>query len=234
MSSPPFERQAPGRDLAPRFTETHLGEVVSVDDPDGLARVQVRLYSFDGPEDQDGPVWARVAMAVAGADRGAFMLPDVGDEVLITFVGGDSRFPVVIGSLWNGRDGPTETLGSRGVDRWSFQGKDGTRVSVVEEQVGQATVMVEVPGGVTAELTQTGGGKIELSAGGSTLTIDSSGVSIQTGGTFTVQSSTASMDASMVNVNTPMASFSTVVTATTVQATTVVGTTYTPGAGNIW
>ncbi|HYJ88320.1 MAG TPA: phage baseplate assembly protein V, partial [Pyrinomonadaceae bacterium] len=72
---------------------TCLAEVVSVQDPDSLSRVQVRLFSFDGIEDQDAPIWARVAVPVAGKDRGTFMLPDVGDEVLVSFINHDPRLP---------------------------------------------------------------------------------------------------------------------------------------------
>ena len=35
------------------------------------------------------------------ADGATFYLPEVGDEVLVAFVGGDVRRPVILGSLWN-------------------------------------------------------------------------------------------------------------------------------------
>lgn len=38
------------------------------------------------------------------ADRATYFLPEVGDEVLVEFVGGDIAHPIVIGSLWNGKD----------------------------------------------------------------------------------------------------------------------------------
>lgn len=234
MAGPAYERQAPDPGAAPRFPESHLAEVLYVNDPDNLGRVQIKLLSYDGPDNQSGPVWARVAVAVAGASRGTWLIPDVGDEVLVTFVGGDPRRPIVVGSLWNGRDTPTEQPGSRGIDRWTFTSKDGTVISVVEESSGSATVKVEVPGGVTAELTQSSGGKIELEAAGSTVKIDTQGVTIETGGSVSVTASRISMSAGSVNVDAGMASFSGVVQCSTLIATTVVGTTYTPGAGNVW
>jgi uncharacterized protein involved in type VI secretion and phage assembly len=52
--------------------------------------------------------WARIATVGAGqAERGTFWLPEVNDEVLCAFVGGDFQQPIVIGSLWNGVDKPT-------------------------------------------------------------------------------------------------------------------------------
>lgn len=231
MSDPRFTRRPPPPGEAPAFPETWLGEVVDVGD-DG--KVQVRLYGVDGVDGQDAPVWARVLTAVAGSGRGTFLLPDVGDEVLVTFVGGDPGRPVVVGSLWNGRNPPTEELGGNGVDRWSFTGRDGTHVIVKEESQGQATVLVEVPGGVSAELTQAGGGKLELKTSTGTVRIDSSGVTIESTSKVSVTASTVEVSAAQVTVDAAMSRFSGVVQCDTIIASSVVGTTYTPGAGNVW
>jgi len=80
----------------------YLARVVSLDDPEGLNRVQVRLIAYDGVDGQDAPLWARVVAPFAGQDRGAFFMPDVDDEVLVLFTSGDTRFPLVLGGLWNG------------------------------------------------------------------------------------------------------------------------------------
>ena len=215
---------------------SHLALVVSVKDPDNLSRVQVRLLGFDGVTDQDAPLWARVATPFTGGKRGAFLVPDVGDEVLVTFVGGDSRLPVVIGGLWNGTDKAPETLGGSGdrVDRWTLVGKAGTRIAIVEEGSGNATIKLTTPGNVSAELTQAGGGKIELKAAGATVTIDTSGVSISTSSTVKVDASKVSVTAAQVNVDAAMSKFSGIVKCDVLQATTVVSSTYTPGAGNVW
>ncbi|MGZ9006340.1 MAG: phage baseplate assembly protein V, partial [Burkholderiales bacterium] len=63
------------------FSAAQLALVVSLDDPQGLNRVQVRLIAYDGIDGQDMPVWARVVAPFAGNDRGTFFMPDVGDEV---------------------------------------------------------------------------------------------------------------------------------------------------------
>ena len=221
---------------AGRWHASYLAEVVSVDDPEGLARVQVRLLSYDGIGEQDGPLWARVATPFAGANYGAFMLPNVGDEVVVNFLNGDARLPIVVGSLWNGSAAPPETLGGDGkrVDRWTLVGRGGTRIALVEETAGQAQILFETPGGVTGELTDAGGGKIEFFAAGSTITIDTSGVSIQTPGTLKAEASMVEIKSGMVTVNAAMSQFSGVVMCDVLQATTVVATTYTPGAGNVW
>jgi uncharacterized protein involved in type VI secretion and phage assembly len=208
-----------------------------VKDDDNLSRVQVRLYGFDGAAEQNAPIWARVAVPFAGASRGAFFIPNKGDEVVVQFVHGDPRQPLVIGGVWNGNAAPPETLGGSGeaVDRWSFTGKAGTRVAIVEEQSGQETIKLSTPNDqVTATLTQEGGGKIELKASGCTVTIDSSGVSIQTGSQVKVQGSTMQVDAGSVTVNAGISKFSGIVKCDVLQATTVIASVYTPGAGNVW
>ena len=213
---------------------TYLGVVVSVQDPLSQARVQVRLLSCDGHPDQDAPMWARVAVPYAGADRGAFFIPDVDDEVLLTFVNGDPRFPIVVGGLWNGAAAPPEQLPGDRVDRWSFVGKHGSRIAIVEESAGQATVEISTPGGVEAKLEEAGGGKITIEAAGSTITIDSSGVSIDTPGSVTVQASTVSVTAAQVSVDAAIASFSGTVRCNMLQTSFVQSAAYSPGAGNMW
>ncbi|MEX0268926.1 phage baseplate assembly protein V [Leptolyngbyaceae cyanobacterium UHCC 1019] len=216
------------------FNSHYLAEVVSVDDPLNLARVQVRLFNFNGVDDQNAAIWARVAVPFAGANRGAFLLPDVGDEVLINFVNGDPRLPIVVGSLWNGNAKAPERLGGDRVDRWTLVGKAGTRIAIVEESAGTATISFETPNGVSGTLTDADGGKMEFQAAGTIITVDPSGVSVQTPSKLTVSASQAEVTAGMVTVNAALSQFSGVVKCDVLQATTVIASTYTPGAGNVW
>lgn len=215
-----------------------LATVINVKDPANHNRVQVRVYNLDGVADQDAPVWARVAVPFAGSNRGAFFIPDVGDEVVVVYMAGDPRFPIVIGGLWNGSDSAPDALGGSGdsVDRWTITGKAGTKISIVEDSTGP-TIEFQTPGQLKGTMTDSGGGSIEFTDSMQTsVKIDSSGVTINAP-TAQVQITAASgvtVTAPQVSVSAAMFTFSGVVQCDTLIATTVVSTTYTPGAGNVW
>jgi uncharacterized protein involved in type VI secretion and phage assembly len=216
-----------------------LGVVKRVKDPENRNRVQVRIFNADGVADQDAPVWARVAVPFAGGKRGAFFIPSVGDEVVLVFLSGDPRFPIVIGGLWNGKDAAPETLGGSGdaVDRWTITGRAGTRIAIVEESASNATIKFSTPGGLTGTLTDGGGGSIEFTnASQTSVKIDSSGVTISapTGKVQITAASEVDVSAPFVNVTAALSKFSGIVQCQLLQATTVVATAYTPGAGNVW
>jgi uncharacterized protein involved in type VI secretion and phage assembly len=68
----------------------------------GLVKVQIPLLGMKESN------WARIASFMAGKERGAFFLPEVGDEVLVAFENGEVNKPFIIGALWNGKDTPPE------------------------------------------------------------------------------------------------------------------------------
>jgi uncharacterized protein involved in type VI secretion and phage assembly len=215
-----------------------LATVVNIQDPENRNRVQVRLYNANGIADQDGPIWARVAVPFAGGNRGAFFIPDVGDEVVVAFLGGDPRGAIVLGSLWNGHDTAPETIGGSGknVDRWTITGKAGTRIAIVEQPASSATITFSTPGGLTGTLSDEDG-SIEFSNTEETsVRIDSSGVTINapTGQVQVTAASQLTVTAPSVTVNAAMSTFSGMVQCQTLIATTVDSATYTPGAGNVW
>ncbi len=212
----------------------HIATVISVKDPDKKSRIQVQVMGADA--DGNALLWARVAVPFAGNNRGAFLIPDVGDEVIVHFIGGDPRFPVVCGALWNGQTSVPETIGGERIDRWTLTGRNGTRIAIVEAAEGQEMVEIETPSGQKATLTDASGGKIELATaqGTSKLTMDSKGVNVTTSGKFEVQASSIKMTAGQMNVDTALAKFSLAIKCEMITTSSVVSKSYTPGAGNIW
>ena len=208
------------------------GEVIDVADPEGVYRVKVKLHGFFGPDSQDSSIWARVTTPFAGSGYGAVMLPDVGHQVIVGFVGGDPNYPIVLGALYTGEATPAdEPVDGGAVKRWSLTGTGGTHILMDESQGSQITV--ETIGGVKVVVTDTGN-KVEVTNGSSSMVIEPSGVTIQTGAKVQIDASTVEVNSAMVTVNSGLSKFSGVVQCDTLIATTVVGSTYTPGAGNIW
>lgn len=88
-----------------RFHGVAMAIVTNNKDPDGLARVKVRMPWMSDDVESD---WARVVTPMAGANRGLYVLPEVDDEVLVAFEHGNPGTPYVLGALWNGKDKPPE------------------------------------------------------------------------------------------------------------------------------
>jgi len=221
-------------------SDNHLGIVTSVEDVGTTGRIELRLLGYDATTTQDAVVSARVCVPVAGGDRGAFLIPDVGDEVIVCFLNGDARQAVVMGSVWNGTDKPKERLGGDGkrVDRWTLVGRKATRIAIVEEGDGAIIRLSthDASGRDVAfcEISRENNGHIELSAGGSKIRIDQSGVTIETNGNLDAKASATTLKSSTVDVSAGQSSFSGQVLANIVQTPSVIGATYTPGAGNVW
>lgn len=210
-----------------RLFGVYTAVVRDVQDPDGQGRVKIEL-PWVGAEDGGRAVaWARLATLMAGADRGTFFVPDPEDEVLVSFVAGDPRHPVVIGALWNGADAPPERMDGDNNLR-TIKSRSG-HVLRFDDTDGAAKIEATTAGGHTLVLDDGGGGKITLAhSNGATIEIDASGkVSI-------TALSQVSVTAPLVNVDAPMSKFSGVVKAETVITNAVVSASYTPGAGNVW
>lgn len=77
--------------------------VTDVNDPQKLGRVKLKFPWFDSDMETE---WCRVRQFYAGNKYGAFFIPEVGDEVLVSFIHGDMRLPIILGGLYNGKDKP--------------------------------------------------------------------------------------------------------------------------------
>ena len=83
-----------------------VGVVTKVGNPNGSAGEVTVAYKSAG--DQVESNWARVITFGAGSGRGATFIPEINDEVIVGFEGGDTRRPIVLGGLFNGQDVPAE------------------------------------------------------------------------------------------------------------------------------
>jgi uncharacterized protein involved in type VI secretion and phage assembly len=219
--------------MAAWLAGAHLARVVSLSDPEGLNRVQVRLIAYAEIAGQDLPLWARVVAPFAGDDRGAFFMPDIDDEVLIVFLQGDPRHPLVLGGLWSGVNAAPASVGAGGNIVKRIRSKNGIQITM-EDQQGQETLTLETPGGQSVTLKDGPGTITVADSNGNSIKLDTSGITVNAASTVKVQAAKIDVSAGMVTVDTAMAKFSGIVKCEVLQSTAVVSTSYTPGAGNIW
>lgn len=166
--------------------------VVEVDGDDE-ARVKLTFPWFDPAMVSD---WCRMSQLYAGNGYGSVFIPERGDEVLVAFIHGDMRFPVVLGGLYNGQDKPPVSR-QGGRDQKVIRTRHGHQL-VFDDRASEAAVRLTSAKGHVVELDDTGGAlRITAATGGSVavradgeITLDSrTGVTI-TAPTFTVQAST--------------------------------------------
>ncbi len=216
------------------FYGVYAGVVSDISDPQGQGRVKVKLpWSPDG-DGQAYEAWARLATFMAGNNRGSWFVPDVDDEVLLAFEAGDPRRPYVVGSLWNGKDAPPQTMDGAGRNPIKLlRSRNGVKITL-DDSDGRELLKLETPGGQSVVL-QDGPGSIEIKdSNGNTIKLEASGITVTASAQVKVQASTVEISAGMVTVNAGMSKFSGVVQADTVISNSVVSASYTPGAGNIW
>lgn len=81
-----------------------IARVMENNDPDGLSRVKVQ-FPWQKPLGETTP-WLRVMTPHGGADKGFHFIPEVGEEVVVNFEGGNAEKPFVIGAMYTGSAKP--------------------------------------------------------------------------------------------------------------------------------
>lgn len=117
-------------------------EVVDNIDPEAMGRVRIR-YRWQA---DDATAWARVSTPHGGNGRGILFCHEIGDEVLVDFIGGDPEQPVVIGALWNGKDVPITNADQNTAKR--IVTTSGNTIQMLDDP-GKETMELHTPEGKT-------------------------------------------------------------------------------------
>lgn len=81
-------------------------KVMDNEDPNNLGRVRVQFdWQAQLASDMWTP-WLRIAQPYAGGEKGFSFIPEIGEEVMIDFEGGNAERPYVKGTLYNGVGNP--------------------------------------------------------------------------------------------------------------------------------
>ena len=115
---------------------------------DEHGRIKVQFH-WDrlGERNERSSCWIRVAQMWGGAGWGTFFLPRIGMEVIVSFLGGHADRPVVIGTLYNGTNGPPYTLPDdktkTTIKTNSSPGGDGFNELRFEDAAGSEEVFIQ-------------------------------------------------------------------------------------------
>lgn len=86
------------------FPKSHeqMGRVVENADPLGLGRVRVQMMWQEAGSEKTP--WIRLLQPHSGSGKGFYFIPEIGEEVLVGFQGGNAEKPYVIGTQYNGKE----------------------------------------------------------------------------------------------------------------------------------
>jgi uncharacterized protein involved in type VI secretion and phage assembly len=182
-----------------------VGLVTNNNDPDQMGRVRVKYPSLSDSEES---AWARIATPSSGNARGLLMLPQVNEEVIVGFEHGDTRRPIVIGSVFNGRDKPGADL---------MQNRDGSFALLSNEKIHQHSKKdfeIKSDQNMTVEIKQdethtvkgkyehntTGTGKLKAQTytveAGTTMTVKGANVTVEASASLTLKGATVDIQGS--------------------------------------
>jgi uncharacterized protein involved in type VI secretion and phage assembly len=181
---------------------------------DDSGHVSVRVsYPWHSEPRQSYP--ARVAMPMAGKDRGMYFVPEVNDEVVVGFIKGSLERPLVIGSVWNGVDTSREKNSDGKNDKRLIRSRKGHQLlfddgskGVVQVELNDGKKLRIDDDGITLEddkgnrlVLKSANGDVTLEAKGR-LTLKGSSVSIEATSSLDLDSKgTAMLKGTTVHIN---------------------------------
>ncbi|HEV7559035.1 MAG TPA: phage baseplate assembly protein V, partial [Kofleriaceae bacterium] len=108
MTFLPIDRVMSSASRAGKLRGVHLAIVTDnaegADNPGGRVKVKFPWMNAD-----ESTFFARIALPMAGNERGTFFLPEVDDQLLVVFEHGEIDKPVIIGAVWNNKQKAPET-----------------------------------------------------------------------------------------------------------------------------
>jgi hypothetical protein len=204
-----------------------LATVINDVDPQSRGRLQISLAGSTAML-----FWAACIVPSSGqgsaGNYGVAMLPKIGEIVVVAFLTPDQAF--VIGAVWSGQSTFPRAASPTG-ERYAVTTPQQT--SMVFDDTGPA-FSVTTPASNAITLTDSGGGTCTIQVGSTNILATSTSVSITTSAAIEIDTAALTVNAPSVAVNAAMAQFSGAIQCDSIIANTVIGASYTPGAGNIW
>jgi Rhs element Vgr protein len=140
------------------------------EDPDGEFRVLVTLPLLQAT---DG-VWARFGSYYASNKVGSDFYPEIGDEVIVAFLSGDPRYPVILGSLYSKANPPPYTPDDKNSIK-SLWTKSGMHIDFVETD---PSILITTPKKQNIKIDDKNKNIVVTDVTGNTITMSESGIKI--------------------------------------------------------
>ncbi len=88
----------------------HIGTVTKIDsDPKSEFRIQVKIPTLKNTGDG---LWAKLSTIYTSKEAGSFFIPEVDSQVVVSFLSNDSRYPIILGSLYTNATNPYKSIES--------------------------------------------------------------------------------------------------------------------------
>jgi len=159
------------------------GIVVDNKDPEGIGRI---LVQFPWLPNETKSAWARLATPMAGKEMGLVIYPEKDDEVLIDFVNGNVNTPVIIGSLYNGKEKPPFDNADGENNIRTFVSRSGHVIEIDDKSGSEKITITDKSGGLI----------IEMDSSKETITVTSKGdINIKADSNFKVEAKDIEMKA---------------------------------------
>ncbi|RZJ56198.1 MAG: type IV secretion protein Rhs [Flavobacterium sp.] len=157
---------------APHYTDVEVfakaenqpAKVTDNNDPEGIGRVRVKFNWGNGYTTSD---WMRMIQPHSGGGKGFYFIPEIGEEVLVGFEGGNIQRPFVMGTEYNGQN--KSSYATENNDKKVIQTRSGNRIIsddetgdiTIESQKGQTIAVIYGDGNIKLKAPK----NIELEAG---------------------------------------------------------------------
>ena len=153
-------------------SESQIAVVTDNADPEGLSRIKVQFAW----QQQDGETtsWLRMLTPHSGGEKGFHFIPEIGEEVLVGFEGGNAERPYVMGALYNG---------SKNAGGWQSSSND---IKAIRTRSGHTIELNDADGAESITITDknsniliidTANNNIEITAG-ETMTLNAKNIEI--------------------------------------------------------
>lgn len=153
--------------------ETQSAMVTDNNDHNGLGRIRVKFHWMNGAEKSP---WIRVTTPHAGGGKGMYMIPEVGEEVIVGFEGDSATKPYVVGAVYHGQ--AKNEFANGGNDMKTFQSRSGSKLAL-DDKAGSVNLAdmdgtaINMDG--AGKMAHTSSQEISLTCGASSITLKEDG-----------------------------------------------------------